>query len=50
MHEHNYFLTIVYDFSKFVWIILLKNKSEVSNHVKKLIQMINSIHHYSWSC
>jgi len=34
VHGHKYFLTIVDDFSRFLWVILLKNKSEVSSHVK----------------
>jgi len=42
VHNHNYFLTIVEDFSRFVWIILLKNTSEVSTHVKNFINMIHT--------
>jgi len=34
IHGHRYFLTIVDDHSRFLWIILLKIKSEVSHHVK----------------
>lgn len=34
IHGHRYFLTTVDDHSRFLWIILLKNKYEVSNHVK----------------
>lgn len=34
VHGHKYFLTIVDDFSIFVWTILLKVKSEVSQHVQ----------------
>jgi len=42
VHNHKYFLTIVDDFSRFVWIILLKTKSEVSTHVKNFINMIHT--------
>nr|ABD32757.1 Integrase, catalytic region [Medicago truncatula] len=42
VHNHKYFLTIVDDFSRFVWIILLKNKSDVSMHVKNFINMIHT--------
>ena len=31
---HKYFLTIVDDKSRYTWIIFLKLKSEVSNHIK----------------
>jgi len=34
IHNHRYFLTILDDYSRFVWIVLLKSKSEVSQHVK----------------
>jgi hypothetical protein len=42
VHNHKYFLTIVDDFSRFVWIILLKSKSDVSIHVKNFITMIHT--------
>jgi len=42
VHNHKYFLTIVDDFSRFLWTILLKTKSEVSTHVKNFIQMIET--------
>jgi hypothetical protein len=45
VHNHKYFLTIVDDFSRFVWTILLKNKSEVSDHVKHFITMIENQYH-----
>ena len=45
IHRHKYFLTIVDDFSRFLWVILLKNKSEVSSHVKNFIQLIENHHH-----
>jgi len=31
IHGHKYFLTIIDDFNRFLWVILLKNKSEVSS-------------------
>jgi len=37
VHGHKYFLTIVDDFSRFLWVILLKTKAEVSLHVKNFI-------------
>jgi len=40
IHGHRYFLTIVDDHSRFLWIILLKAKSEVSHHVKSFIKMV----------
>ncbi|KAK2409531.1 putative mitochondrial protein [Trifolium repens] len=42
VHGHKYFLTIVDDFSRFVWIILLKNKFDVSTHVQSFITMIET--------
>ena len=44
VHSHKYFLTIVDDFSRFLWFILLKNKSEVSSHVKNFVTLIHT--HY----
>jgi len=45
VHGHKYFLTIVDDFSRFLWVILLKTKAEVSMHVKNFIQLIETHHH-----
>ena len=45
VHNHIYFLTILDDYSRFVWIILLKNKSEVSQHVKNFITLIENQYH-----
>ncbi|KAK2459095.1 putative mitochondrial protein [Trifolium repens] len=45
IHGHKYFLTIVDDFSRFVWIILLKNKSVVSAHVQSFITMVETQFH-----
>ena len=38
-------LTILDDYSRFVWIVLLKSKSEVSQHVKNFINLINTLYH-----
>lgn len=45
VHGHRYFLTILDDHSRFLWIILLKSKSEVSLHVKNFILMIRTQFH-----
>jgi len=45
IHGHKYFLTIVDDFSRFLWVILLKTKSEVSSHVKNFIHLFENHHH-----
>jgi len=42
VHGHKYFLTIVDDFNRYVWIILLKAKLEVSQHVQNFITMIEN--------
>jgi hypothetical protein len=44
VHGHKYFLTIVDDFSRFLWVILHKNKSEVSSHIKNFVTLIHT--HY----
>jgi len=35
MQGFHYFLTIVDDYSRYTWIIMLHNKSEVRNHIIK---------------
>lgn len=45
VHNHRYFLTILDDYSIFVWIVLLKNKSKVSQHVKNFITLIENQYH-----
>lgn len=42
MHNHKYFLTIVDDFSRFTWIILLKGKHEVQLQVQRFVFMIET--------
>jgi hypothetical protein len=43
IHGHKYFLKIVDGYSRFVWIILLKNKSVVSTHVQSFITMVETM-------
>jgi len=45
VHGHKYFLTIVEDFSRFLWVILLKIKAKISLQVKNFIQLIDNHHH-----
>jgi hypothetical protein len=45
IHGHKYFLTIVDDHSRFVWIILLKTKASVSLHVKNFITLVENQFH-----
>ena len=33
----NFFLTVVDDFTRFTWVILLKSKSEVRNSIKNFV-------------
>jgi hypothetical protein len=45
VHNHRYFLIILDDYSRFVWIVLLKSKAEVSQHVKNFITLIENQYH-----
>jgi hypothetical protein len=45
LHNHKYFLTIVDDHSRYVWIILLKSKAEVPSHIQTFITMIENQFH-----
>jgi len=45
LHGHKYFLTIVDDYSRYVWIVLLKSKAEVSLHVQNFITLIENQHY-----
>jgi hypothetical protein len=45
VHNHRYFLIILDDYSRFVWIIVLKSKCEVSQHVKNFISLIETQFH-----
>jgi hypothetical protein len=45
VHNHKYFLTILDNYSRFVWIVLLKSKFEVSQHVKNFITLIENQYH-----
>lgn len=42
IHGHKYFLTIVDDYSRYTWIVLLKTKSEVKMHVQNFIALIEN--------
>lgn len=45
VHNHRYFLIILDNYSRFVWIVLLKYKFEVSLHVKIFISHIETQFH-----
>jgi hypothetical protein len=45
IHNHNYFLTILDDYSRFVWIVLLKSKSDVPQHVKNFNTLVENQFH-----
>ena len=40
-----YFLTLVDDYSRGVWIFLLKDKTEAPKHLKKFLSMLQTQHH-----
>jgi len=42
IHGHKYFLTIVDDFSRFTWVVLLKTKAEVQINVQNLIALVET--------
>jgi hypothetical protein len=42
MHGHKYFLTVVDDFSRFTWLILLKGKHEVAAQVQHFIHLVEN--------
>ena len=42
IHGEKYFLTIVDDFSRYTWVVLLKSKSEVKMHVQNFIALIEN--------
>jgi len=42
IHGEKYFLTILDDFSRYAWIVLLKSKSEVKIHVQNFISLIEN--------
>jgi len=45
IHGHKYFITIIYHYSRFVWIILIKSKAEVSLHIQQFITLIENQFH-----
>jgi hypothetical protein len=42
LHGHKYFLTIVDDFSRFTWLVLLKGKREVASHIQHFIHLLEN--------
>jgi len=50
IHGHKYFLTIVDDFSRFTWAVLLKSKSEVQMHVQNFVALIETQFHTTIKC
>ncbi|KAK8921731.1 hypothetical protein KSP39_PZI020888 [Platanthera zijinensis] len=42
VHDHKYFLTMVDDFSRFTWLILMKSKGEARQHLKNFIHFIDT--------
>jgi hypothetical protein len=42
LHGHKYFLTIVDDFSRFTWLVLLKGKNEVASQVQHFIHLVEN--------
>lgn len=42
VHGHKYFLIALDDYNRYIWDILLKSRSELSNHVKYLITMLEN--------
>lgn len=42
IHGCRYFFTVLDDFSTYIWIMILKSKAEVSNHVQNFITVIKN--------
>jgi hypothetical protein len=42
VHGHKYFLTMVDDFSRFTWLILLKGKHELATQVQNFIHLVEN--------
>lgn len=42
IHGHKYFLTILYDYSRYTWIVLLKSKSEVKIQVQNFVALVEN--------
>lgn len=40
----SYFLTAVEDFSRYIWVTLMRSKAEVSQHVMNFVQLIETQH------
>ena len=50
LHGHKYFLTAVDDFSRHVWLFLMKSKAEASALVKNFFLLIENQFHMSIKC
>jgi hypothetical protein len=44
VHNHCYFLNAVDDYSRYTWLILMKNKSEARTHVQSFIKFVETQH------
>jgi hypothetical protein len=42
LHGHAYFLTIVDDYSRFTWAVLMKNKSETRQHIMNFLTLVET--------
>ena len=42
LHRHKYFLTIIDDHSRFMWVFLMKTKSETREHLKTFISYVET--------
>lgn len=47
---HKYFLTLVDDYSRFTWVIFLKNKSETKNHIINFVAYLENQFNTSLKC
>nr|KYP36109.1 Retrovirus-related Pol polyprotein from transposon TNT 1-94 [Cajanus cajan] len=50
IHGHKYFLTILDDFSRYTWVVLLKSKSEVKTHVHNFINLVENQYETKVKC
>jgi transposase InsO family protein len=41
-HHHKYFLTILDDYSRHIWVIFLKHKSETHYHITNFLNMVST--------
>ncbi|KAK2450734.1 putative mitochondrial protein [Trifolium repens] len=45
LHGHAYFLTIVDEYSRFTWAVLMKNKSETRQHIINFLTLVETQYH-----